>query len=457
MKSYLSEAFSVNEAQKIAKKLRLVTVADRFTNLQLKNWLSSDYEVELQGESLEMLSGEIQADIIVVRIDESVPQRAEFVKKIASFCDRLLIIGSSSDEKSIAAAVRHKVKGYICQQSKETFLSAIAAIAVGGCYLEPDIFSRLQILNSEASESKLSQWSYLLSVDLLSQWLNLPIKTLPISDIFLELGLLKTEKSIFTELLAPANAPSLYDRLNEHLRNLKEVDKQSDSDLKIAIVCQEINDWIFNSCHNQIRIKVKELKYRKIKILEEILTPFSNGGTQILLDYYCGFLKQITKIRDDYSLNERESSAVENASYEAYCQLKGNGQAKIAPLCLSYRKKIEAQRWRATIEVIEEIIQLLESYLKQLRRTKKLILDTAKIMMRHHRCSLQEELLLKNYLNQFSSTQELLASFEEQLKVPLNAWGEYITISELYNSLKTFIEPMVEELYSLGVSQAFLK
>jgi hypothetical protein len=204
-------------------------------------------------------------------------------------------------------------------------------------------------------------------------------------------------------------------------------------------------------------MRVKELKERKVRILEEILAPLSNGGTQILLDYYRDFLKQITQIRDDYLLNERDCAEVENASYEASCKLKGFGKPKIDPLCLSYRKKMEAARWRATIEVIEEIVQLIESYIKQLSLTKKLIVDTTKIMMRQSPVYDPEQWLLKDYLNQFKSNQELLASFEEQLGVPLNAWGQYITLDELYNSLKTFIYPVVEELYSLGVNQAFLK
>jgi hypothetical protein len=459
MKSYLSEAFAVNDLPKVSKKLRLSIIADPLTNLRLRDWLDRDaYEIVAKGESLSLSSvSNIQADIIVARIDESLRSRVEVVEKIARFCDRLLIIGSGRDEELIAAVVRYKIKGYICQQSKETFQSALAAIAVGGCYVEPEIYERLQIVKTEASQKKLLDWSYLLSIDLLSQWLNLPTNPIPIREIFLELGLLQTESSIFNELLAPAPNASIYEQLNEHLRHLKEVDKQTDSDFKIAVVCQEIDNWIFNSFHHQIRIKVKELKYRKVKILEEILTPFANGGTQRLLDYYRGFLKQIAQIRDDYSLNERESAAVENASYEAYCKLKVNGQAKIDALCLSYRKKIEAQLWRSSIEVIEEIIQLLESYIKQLSLTKNLMVNTTKILMRQLSGSFPEKWLLKDDLNQFKSNQELLVSFEEQLGVPLNAWGEYITLGELYNSMKTFIFPMVEELYQQGIKQAFLK
>jgi hypothetical protein len=458
MKNYLSEAFRVNEPQKVAKKLRLVTVADRFTNLRLLDWLGEDsYEVAAY-ESMEMMSSsKIRADIIVVRIDESLPERASLVEKMSHICDRLLIIGSGSDSETIAAVVRCKVKGYISHQSKETFLSALAAIAVGGCYFEPEIWEQLQKPHLKASQARLLEWSHVLSIELLARWINIAISPISVREIFLELGLLRTEKFIFNELIAPAPLQSLDLELNKHIRSLREVSKQSESEFKIAIVCQEINDWFFNSFHNQIKIKVKELKFRKIKILKEILAPLSNGGTQILLNYYRDFLKQITQRRDEYALFERESAEIENASYEAYCKLKSSGIPKIDALCLSYRKKFEVYRWRATIEVIEEIIQLLESYIKQLSLTYKLIVDTTKIMMRQLPGYDPKQLLLKDYLNQFKSNQELLTSFEEQLGVPLNAWGKYITRQELYNSLKTFIYPVVEELYFLGVNQAFLK
>jgi hypothetical protein len=458
MKNYLSEAFSVNESHPSAKKLRIVTVADRFTNLRLKDWLGEDsYEVAAY-ENMEMMSSsQIRADIIVMRIDESLPERASLVEKMSHICDRLLIIGSSSDSELAVAVVRHKVRGYICQQSKEAVCSALSAIAVGGYYVEPEIFKQLQMPHLKASQAKILEWSHVLSIELLSRWINVAISPISVREIFLELGLLRTEKFIFNELIAPAPLPSLDLELNKHIRSLREVSKQSESEFKIAMVCQEINDWVFNSCQTLIRMRVKELKSRKVKILSEIFAPFSNGGTQSLLNYYRDFLKQITQLRDEYALFERESAEIEKASYEAYCKLKGSGIPKIDALCLSYRKKIEAARWRATIEVIEEIIQLLESYIKPLTRTKKLIVDTTKIMRGHHRFSWSEQWLLKDYLNQFSSTQELLVSFEEQLGVPLNAWGQYITLGELYDSMKTFIFPMVEELYQQGIKQAFLK
>jgi DNA-binding NarL/FixJ family response regulator len=338
MKNYLSSALTVNDSPKVSKKLRLVTIADPLTNVRLLDWLSGlDYEVVASSESVEKLSrSDLQADIVVARIHATFPQRLEFVEKISRQCARLLIIGSSSDSELAAAVVRHNVKGYVCQQTKETFCSALSVIAAGGYYVEPEIFKQLQIPHLKASQERLLEWSYVLSIELLARWINIAISPIPVREIFLELGLLRTERFIFNELIvAPTTEQSLDKQLNEHIHSLREVSKQTDSEFKIAVVCQEINDWVFNSCHNLIRMRVKELKERKVRILEEILAPLSNGGTQSLLNYYRDLREQITQLRDDYLLNERESAAVENASYEAYCQLKGSGIPKIDALCLS--------------------------------------------------------------------------------------------------------------------------